>query len=393
MTTPSPSNAATAWNAPAVPVPSIPPAVRTQSVLHLINGEHYSGAERVQDLLARTMPEFGYNVGFACLKPGKFPDSRDCQDASLYETPMRFKLDIGVARRIAHIVQLDGFGAIHAHTPRTLMLGAMAKRLVQCPLIYHVHSPTSRDSTRPIQNWLNDKIEFTSLRCVDKIITVSHSLAQYLASRGIDSDRIAVVPNGVPFCTNQRSDKRPTDTWTLGSVALFRPRKGMETLIRAVAALRKSGENVRILAVGPFETESYEHQLKQLVNECGMDDAIEWTGFTRDVNTELRKMDLFAIPSLFGEGLPMVVLEAMAAGLPVVGTLVEGIPEAVRDGFDGTLAEPNSPEAFAMAVRRIMFELDWQELRRNAITRHAEHFSDRAMARGVADVYSTLTFG
>ena len=74
---------------------------------------------------------------------------------------------------------------------------------------------------------------------------------------------------------------------------------------------------------------------------------ITWTGFTRDVLDELRQMDLFVLPSLFGEGLPMVVLEAMAAGVPVVATRVAGIPEAIRPGQDGVLVEPGDAEDLA----------------------------------------------
>ena len=373
-----------------VPVAIVPPTTKKCHVLHLINGEHYSGAERVQDLLAACLPEFGYEVGFACLKPDKFPAARMTQDAALFATPMKSKLDFGVVKRLARIVRKHGSAAIHAHTPRTLMLGAMLKRRVNLPLIYHVHSPTSRDSTRPFHNWINDQIEFRSIRSVDRLITVSESLAAYLQSRGIDQRRITVVPNGVPLCEQQRTAEPPGNVWTIGTVALFRPRKGMEVLIQAVAQLRGQGHDVRIRAVGPCETQQYERQLKNLVAEQQIEDAIEWIGFTRDVNAELLQMDLFALPSMFGEGLPMVVLEAMAAGLPVVATKVEGIPEAVRDGLDGALAEPNSPSEFARAVTRVMHELNWNELQQNAVRRHAERFSDRAMAKGVAAVYDAL---
>lgn len=362
-------------------------SAETRKILHLINGEHYSGAERVQDLLAARLPEFGYDVGFACLKPDKFPAARSTKETPLFETPMRSKLDLGIIGRLAEIVGLNDYAAIHAHTPRTVMLGALLKRRVRLPLFYHVHSPTSRDSTRALHNWANDQIEFRSIRRADKLLTVSNSLASYLKSRGVPEHRIAVVPNGVPFCQNRRSAQPPKQTWTIGTVALFRPRKGMEVLIQAVADLRRDGEDVRIRAVGPFESEAYERQLKAMVAELKIEDAIEWTGFTRDVNAELLKMDLFALPSMFGEGLPMVVLEAMAAGLPVVGTKVEGIPEAVRDGFDGRLAEPNDPSDFAKAIRSVMHELDWKALQANAIQRHADRFSDRAMAEGVAKVY------
>ena len=84
----------------------------------------------------------------------------------------------------------------------------------------------------------------------------------------------------------------------------------------------------------------------------------------------------------------MVVLEAMASGVPVVATRVEGVPEAVRDGVDGYLANPSDPNDLAEAIRRVVTTPDsWQSLRTEAMQRHADHFSDRRMAEQVADVY------
>jgi len=174
----------------------------------------------------------------------------------------------------------------------------------------------------------------------------------------------------------------------LGTVALFRPRKGIEVLLEAVAELRKQGLPVRLRAVGGFETPEYEREVMSLVEKLGLADAIDWTGFTEDVNGELVEMDLFVLPSLFGEGLPMVVLEAMAAGVPVVATRVEGIPEAIRDGQDGLLAEPGDPASLARAIGRIVRgEVDGHALSTSAQARHAQAFSDRSMAAGVAEVY------
>jgi len=97
---------------------------------------------------------------------------------------------------------------------------------------------------------------------------------------------------------------------------------------------------------------------------------------------------LFVLPSLFGEGLPMVVLEAMASGVPVVATRVEGVPEAVRDGMDGVIANPESAEDLARAIEQVITgQIHWSMLRDNALARHAELFSDESMAQGVAEVY------
>ena len=77
--------------------------VDTLKVLHLINGEHFSGAERVQDLLALAMPRFGYEIGFACVKPDKFPAVRHSQDSELFDTRMKSKFDVWCAGRVAKV--------------------------------------------------------------------------------------------------------------------------------------------------------------------------------------------------------------------------------------------------------------------------------------------------
>ena len=117
-------------------------------------------------------------------------------------------------------------------------------------------------------------------------------------------------------------------------------------------------------------------------------EAIDWIGFTRSVNRELAKINLFTLPSLFGEGLPMVVLEAMAAGLPVIASRVEGVPEAVVHRETGLLVEPGSVSQLVQAIEEfITGGVDYGTLSHGARVRHAELFSDTTMAAGVANVY------
>lgn len=356
-------------------------------VLHLINGEHFSGAERVQDLLALQLPKCGYEVSFACVKPGQFPQMRR-SNCPLYPLPMRGRFDLSAVRRLVQLVRTEQFELLHAHTPRTVLIGRLASLLAGVPLVYHVHSPTARDSTRKWINRCNTLAENLSLVGRVPLIPVSESLGRYMKESGYKPARLHVVPNGVPMLATRPKRSAPSGTWTLGAVALFRPRKGIEVLLAALAELLQAGENVRLLAVGGFETAEYEAEIKQLADQLGVSKHVEWTGFTRDVGQQLNRMDLMVLPSLFGEGLPMVVLEAMAAGVPVVGTCVEGVPEAVRDGLDGTLAQPGDAADLAQAIRRITSgELSWSVLSDSAYDRQRECFSDRAMAQGVAEVY------
>ena len=102
-----------------------------------------------------------------------------------------------------------------------------------------------------------------------------------------------------------------------------------------MARLQAANVPVRLHAVGPFESVEYEREVTALADSRGLRGAVTWAGFKTDIAAEFARMHLFVLPSLFGEGMPMVLLEAMAAGLPVVSTRVEGIPELVRNGQDG----------------------------------------------------------
>ena len=361
------------------------------NVLHVINGEHYSGAERVQDLLALRLPEFGYQVGFACVKPGQFAYNRKSKDSTVHWSAMRGKFDIRVVLRLVELIREHGYQLVHAHTPRTVMVSRLAAAWAKVPLVYHVHSPTSRDSTRGFANKVNTWIEKLSVRGAARLIPVSESLGRHMQSEGVLPKNLSVVPNGVPTLASVPHRDPPQGKWTIGTVALFRPRKGTEVLIDALADLHARGIKARLLCVGGFETPEYEPQLKDQVAEHRLEEDVERNGFTTDVNAQLRQMDLFALPSLFGEGLPMVVLEAMAAGIPVVATDVEGVPEAIRDGIDGVIAEPENADDLATAIARVITgELDWEELRLSALVRQHDHFSDQSMAAGVAKVYDEI---
>jgi glycosyltransferase involved in cell wall biosynthesis len=373
------------------PVASSAKQVAVRRVLHLINGEHYSGAERVQDLLGLCLPHFHYEVGFACLKPDRFPYLRRAEQSPLYEFPMRWKFDFAPAWRIARLVRSEGYDLIHTHTPRSAFIGQIAATLAGVPMVHHIHSPTSRDTTQPWRNRLNLATERVSLCRVGHVITVSRTLEQWAHTLGIPRWKISVVHNGVPATGELPSRPYPSSTWTLGTVALFRPRKGLEVLLEALATLRSQGLRVRLRAVGGFETPEYEALIKQLGERLCLTDAIDWLGFRQNVPAELAHMDLFVLPSLFGEGLPMVILEAMAAGVPVVATRVEGAPEAIRHELEGLLVEPGDPRSLADQIAAVMRgDIDWHELREAAHRRQSKCFSDESMAHGVARVYDKL---
>ena len=361
---------------------------RRVRVLHVINGEHYAGAERVQDLLAAELGSHGFEVGFACLKADQFPRMRRSRQAPLYEVPMRHKFDLRAVWKLVRIIRREGYHLLHAHTARSALVAGLASKITGVPMVHHVHSPTSRDSTRRWPARINALVERLSLHRASALIAVSGSLGRHVRRRGFAEEKVTVVPNGVPCRRPAPLRDASKIEWTLGTVALFRPRKGVEVLLKTLAILKSQGHRVRLRAVGGFETPEYQRRIKNLTAELGLSDDVDWIGFVCDVDAELARMDLFVLPSLFGEGLPMVVLEAMACGVPVVATRVEGTPEAIRHGRDGLTPKPDDPEDLGAAIGRVIGgEVDWRALRASALRRHAEKFSEVSMAAGVAKVY------
>jgi glycosyltransferase involved in cell wall biosynthesis len=324
------------------------------------------------------------------VKPDRFPDARKFIDAPLYAIPMRSRFDLGCGRKLASLVRDEQISIVHAHTPRSLLVAWQAARLCQAPLVYHVHSPAGRDSTRWFHNMANAWLERHAARRAARLIAVSPSVRRYMIEQGFAASAVTCVPNGVPCIDVAPRSETPTQ-WTLGMVALFRPRKGIEVLLEAIKLARRSGADVRVRAIGPFETTAYETEVKSLASRLGVADALEWTGFVTDIGAELAKIDALVLPSLFGEGLPMVVLEAMAAGLPVIAADVEGVPEAVVDRQNGLLVQPGDAASLAAAIDELASGLvDYAALSRQAQQRHAERFSADAMAAEVAAVYDQL---
>lgn len=361
-------------------------------VLHLINGEHFSGAERVQQNLGLHLEQFGFAPHFACLKPGKFPELSGLPAERVHDAHMSGRFDWKAVDRIEQLAKATRSRVLHAHTPRTALVAAFAAHRLGVPWVYHIHSPASRDSTRGFINRINDWVERFSIASCSLMITVSRSLRREMLARGVDRKRLVAIPNGVAAVEPIRPELRlQNHHWRLGLVALMRPRKGVEVALEALALLQQAGLPVSLDLIGGFETEEYQRQVSARIESLELTGRVHLTGFTRDVAGAIRQLDALLLPSLFGEGMPMVVLEALSAGVPVLATRVEGTPEVVRHGIEGMLATPRDPHDLAAKIAALIADRTrWAQMSQAAVARHRGHFSDTQMARRVARAYDRL---
>jgi phosphatidylinositol alpha-mannosyltransferase len=180
----------------------------------------------------------------------------------------------------------------------------------------------------------------------------------------------------------------------VGMVANFRPRKGAEILIEAVAAVTRAGRPLQLVMIGePFRDgdRDYGAVLRAAVERAGLAERTTFTGFRPDVAHLIAGLDLFVLPSLFGEGLPMALLEAMGSGVAVLTTPVEGIVEVVQEEQNGLLVPAGDVDSLAAAIERLVADPDVRA-RLAAAGREtvADRYSADRMARGFEAVYEEL---
>jgi glycosyltransferase involved in cell wall biosynthesis len=206
-----------------------------RKVLHLINGDDYSGGERVQDLLGLRLPDFGYAVHYVCLKPGRFDGARTAQEVPLDTFPMKHKFDLRPAMQVARKARQTGCDIIHTHSTRTLLIGRPAAAIARLPIVHHVQSPAIAGSTEVWRNRANAAVTRACLSGLSNIVAVSESLRTYLGRQWVSPQRVEVITNAVPARPVLSDRSRPTSPWTIGICAMFRPRKGLEVLLEALS--------------------------------------------------------------------------------------------------------------------------------------------------------------
>jgi len=355
-------------------------------VLHIINGEHYSGAERVQDLLALGLTENGIECAFAVLKRGRF----GCVRKSTSEL-RDFSSGHGLlqAKRIAAYAKAGRFSAIHSHTPRSALVAFFVRALTGLPHFHHGHSPTDEDSSRFLMNRINVLAERNSIRGCTHLFAVSQRVVDYFTAIGVDRSRISLVENGVPEGKVRATIRAFCDksSLRLGTVALFRPRKGLETALRALAHIVASGQPATFTGIGPFESESYRREIMNLIEELGISKFVDWTGFTENVPAAMSSLDMFVFPSLYGEGLPMALIEAMSVGLPCVGSDIDGVRDPLKGGAGLTVPAGDAERLAEACITLWRDEQLRGGISYTATLRQQERYSVSSMSRSVLQEY------
>jgi colanic acid/amylovoran biosynthesis glycosyltransferase len=258
---------------------------------------------------------------------------------------------------LAPLLRRERIGHVHAHFATSAT--AVALHLHDLTGVSYSFTAHAKDIFRHTVE--SDSLE-RKLRASRFAVTVSDYNRRYLADFE-GSERVVRIYNGLEidrYAPNGAAREQPPLVLAVGRLV---EKKGFADLIRACALLRESGPAFQCLIVGKGELEG---ELRRLIEELGLGGQVELAGpIPRErLLSVYRRASVVVAPCVIGsdgnrDGLPTVVAEAMAIGVPVVATDVTGIPELVKDGRTGVLVPQRQPEALATAIGRVLADPAW----------------------------------
>lgn len=301
--------------------------------------------------------------------------------------------DLRAFRRLLQFVRENGVELIHAHLTYAAIWASVLSRLTSVPTVATLHVAPPRGSWRKA---VRDRLMRLALnRWAARVISVSEALrGQLLARGGLRASRTAVVHNGIEIdrfagdraasrARLERELRIPPGLPLLAVVSVLRPGKGIDVLIEAVRSLPEC----RVLLVGDGPMRS---SWTAAAVDAGVADRFVWAGFRTDVEQLLPGCDLLVHPTL-EDAFPTVLLEAMAAGLPVVASDVGGVPEIVRPGRTGSLVPPGDARQLSTAIEVLLRAPSRrQSMGEAARERVSEHFSTEAWIARLESVYGEV---
>lgn len=326
----------------------------TLHVLHVIGGGDTGGAMSHLLPLLSALQRSGCNVHLACLGEGGLAEAADRRRLPLTVLSMSGPRDpqvIGPLRRLllAGPRGVDGvsrggatpgsgsatrWDVVHTHGMRANLPTRLATRGLQnrpC-LFTTVHSDLRLDYTPGSLARVYEGLDRATVGWVDGIFCVSDALKELLIERGYPADRLITARSGLETLGDHIEKKDPADRPRIGTVARLVTVKDIDLLLEVAGRLHQARPELEVVVVGDGPERA---RLEARAAQAELSGTVRFTGTLDDVTPILGALDVYVVTSVFEGGVSMSVLEAMAAGLPVVTTAAGGVAEAVVDGETG----------------------------------------------------------
>ncbi len=359
------------------------------TVLHTIETAGPGGAETVLLNLASKLDPSRFR-SIAMLPEGRWlPGQLRAREIPTFCVESKGWHDLTLPKSMAQLVRTEKVDLIHSHLPDQNFYSCVVGHLTRSKTIatYHGAVEVARARRKAFKLWVVRKTAAAVVVVCDFVADLLKGV-DFPAGKlvriynGIELSRFQVSANGL-FRDSLGLDR---DDRLVGTVANLRQSKGYEFLIRAARKVLDAVPRARFLAVGEIDQE-LGNKYFSLVEKLGLTDRFTFLGFRKDVAEILSNLDLFVLPST-SEGFPLVLLEAMAAGRPVVATRSGGPQEIVEDGQTGLLVPPGDAEALAKGIEKLLVNPEQAaDLGRNARGKVEREFSLEKMVSQYEALY------
>jgi len=313
-------------------------------LLFLVTNFDRGGAERILSRCAAGLPRDKYAARAAALQGRSRSVAGELTQAGIpvHDLGMACKWDLRVLLRLARLLRRERIQILFTFMFHPTLLGRIVGRLYRVPV---------RISSERVMAWEGRGrrlLNRWTVPLATHVVAVSDRVAAYAAREfRIPPDRLSTIVNGVDLDHFRPVPRdRHAGPPVIGCTARLHRKNDHATLLQAFARLSARWPEARLLLVGHGPEEP---RLRTLADALGVSPRVDFLGEQPDVAPYLKQMDLYVQASV-AEGMPNSVLEAMAAGLPVVATAVGGTPEVVLDGQTGLLVAPGDPSALADAM-------------------------------------------
>jgi len=328
-------------------------------VLQLISSGGYYGAENMLLNLCASQQKAGcesslmlfYNVHAPNVE---FYERARRRGLSVRMVHCQGRADWRAVRQIEECIQEDGTQLLHTHGYKADLYGYVAARRSGKPIVATCHNWVGGTAALGIYNHL-DRM---ALKRFQGLAAVSDSVAQRLLDSGVSAKKIRTIANGIDVGTFERARPLPVFEFdgnkVIGMVARLDLQKGFEYLLRAARELCADFPALKVVIVG----EGPDRQaIESMLQRFGLQSNVILAGQHSDMPGIYAAVDIFVLPSL-NEGLPMTILEAMAASRPVIATRVGATPKVIKDGETGLLVDPADVDGLRNALARLLVDSD-----------------------------------
>jgi glycosyltransferase involved in cell wall biosynthesis len=363
------------------------------TVLHLNTESGWRGGEAQTLYLADGLRRRGHRS--IVVAPPEAPLIRRAAEAGIVvePVPMRGEWDLRASRSIAEVVVAQGVDLLHYHTAHAVGLGTLASlRSGRRPAV------AARRVSFRLRGFGLARLKYTWR--VDRLIAVSEAIRRGLIAQGIAASRVVTIHSGLDPARFARGDRArfrasfsaavaswPEDAWLVGTAGHLAAHKGMDRFLLACAQAAKELPEARFVVVGVGEESA---ALRALADRLGIEDRVHFAGFRDDMPDVLAGLDLFVLASTSGEGSPAVLKEALAAGLPVIASALDGVEEIIEDSLHGVLSPPGDAAALARGIVRLSRDAELRSRLVSAGRLRAVEFTVDRMVEHTAEIYADL---